>query len=296
MTFSEWFEEFHETYCKGVLSHDCAYEYNIINKKHFYPIADMELDSIKPIHIQKCLNTATEYSSSRQRKVYYLVKRCFNEAIVNEYCEKNPAEKIKSPKRIRKNITLLTSEQLRQLFEVETEITRMFKLELWTGLRRGEILALTWSNVHFEDNYINVCQTLVNASPHAYIRNSTKSNSDRQIPLCSESRRILNDIKAIEQSDSEYVFHNAEGRYLSFRAYHDRYKAFFKERQEIYPDIPYTKPHQLRHAYATYILQNGADIETARMLLGHANISTTQIYVHSSFEKMQAAADRLKFD
>lgn len=60
--------------------------------------------------------------------------------------------------------------------------------------------------------------------------------------------------------------------------------------------MPYISPHKLRHTYATYLLQSGADIETARRMLGHSNISTTSIYVHSTFEQMQKAANNLKFD
>ena len=135
MTFSEWFEEFFETYCEGVLSYDCTVEYKIIFQKHYYPIAYMELEKIKPIHIQRCLNTAKGYSTSRQRKVYFLLKRCLNEAVLNEYVTKNAAEKIKPPKNTKKDIVLLTPSQLKHLlFEVETHDILMFKLELWTGL------------------------------------------------------------------------------------------------------------------------------------------------------------------
>lgn len=92
------------------------------------------------------------------------------------------------------------------------------------------------------------------------------------------------------------MFHNEQGEPLSFTVYHTHYKKFFKERQEKYPSIPYISPHKLRHTYATYILQSGGDIETLRCMLGHSSISTTAIYVHSSFEQMRAAAEHLNFD
>lgn len=91
-----------------------------------HPIANMELEKIKPIHIQRCLNTAKNYSTSRQRKVYFLLKRCLNEAVLNEYVTKNAAEKIKPPRNVKKDITLLTSAQLKHLlFEEETPDIRV---------------------------------------------------------------------------------------------------------------------------------------------------------------------------
>ena len=64
---------------------------------------------------------------------------------------------------------------------------------------------------------------------------------------------------------------------------------------KIHPDLPYVTPHKLRHTYASYMLQSGADVETVRMLLGHSDISTTQIYVHSNYKQMKEAADKLNF-
>ena len=82
---------------------------------------------------------------------------------------------------------------------------------------------------------------------------------------------------------------------MSFRTYHDRYRAYFKGQQIKYPDLLYMTPHKLRHTYATYMLQSGADIETVKMLLGHSDIATTSLYVHSNFKHMQEAVDNLTF-
>ena len=172
----------------------------------------------------------------------------------------------------------------------------MFKLELYTGLKRGELLAPTWENINFQEGYILVCQTLVNSKGHPKIKHSTKSGADRRVPLCDESRRILSEIQIRDGSTKGFVFHNEKGEPLSFTVYHTHYRKFYKERQEIYPNIPYISPHKLRHTYATHLIQNGADIETTRRMLGHSSINTTAIYVHSTFDQMKAAADRLKYD
>lgn len=295
MKFSEWFEIFMKSYCDGVLSFGCSQEYSIIYKRHYETLYDMELNDIKPLHIQQCLNTAVNYSSSRQRKVYFLLHRVFEQAIFNEYAENNPTEKVKPPRKVKKTIMLFEPEQIEQLFDTYNAESRMLLLELWTGLRRGELLALEWRNINLERGFINVCQTVVSGADGQYIRKSTKSNKDRIVPLNSRAKQILFDIRHYDSQDGFLFRVKGSDTPMSFRTYHDRYRAYYHEQQEKHPDLPYMTPHKLRHTYASYMLQNGADIETVKMLLGHSDISTTALYVHSNYKQMQEASDRLKF-
>lgn len=71
---------------------------------------------------------------------------------------------------------------------------------------------------------------------------------------------------------------------------------FYEQQKTKYPDLQYLTPHKLRHSYATYLIQCGADIETLRALLGHVDITTTQRYVHSNFNQMCKAVNNLKFE
>lgn len=295
MKFSEWFGMFFDAYCEGALSYDCKQEYKIIYKLHSPLLYDMELAEIKPLHIQQCVNTSKEYSSSRQRKVYFLLHRIFEQAIFNDYVSDNPVKKVKPPRKIKKNLVLFEPEQIEKLFDNYCAVCRMLLLELWTGLRRGELLALEWDNINLDRGFINVCQTVVSAEGGQHIRKSTKGNKDRYVPLCDESKRILADIHTYDSAEGFLFKCNGSDTPISFRTYHDRYKAYFKAQQEKHPDLPYITPHKLRHTYASYMLQNGADIETVKMLLGHSDIATTALYVHSNYKQMQEAANRLKF-
>lgn len=295
MLFKDWFDIFYKNYCENILSYDCAYEYKKINEYHFTSLYDMELNDIKPLHIQACVNTALAYSVSRQRKVYYLLNRCFHEALVNDYADRNPVEKVRAPRNIKKEVQSFETEQLEKLFDTSTPTSRMLLLELWTGLRRGELLALHWDNVSVDKRQILVCQTLVRTDKGEVIQTTTKSRRDRIIPLSTEAISILELIRTHDSKEG-YLFPNSKGENpIRFKTYHKRYNRFFDEQKKKYPDLVYLTPHKLRHTYATFLLRNGADIETVRQLLGHSDITTTQIYCHSTLQQMQEATDKLKF-
>lgn len=295
MIFSEWFSKFFETYCNGVLSYDCSNEYRTIYKYHLATLYNLDLNDIKPMHIQECLKTALEYSTSRQRKVYYLLNKVFHEAIINDFANQNPVSKVRPPRKIKKEVLSFETDQIEMLFDTYNATSRMLLLEMWTGLRRGELLALTWDNINLNKRHILVCQTLVRTANGEKIQKKTKSFQDRLIPLSVDALEILNDIKRYD-SNSGYLFPNKNGNFpIRFKTYHQRYKRYFKEQQKKHPDLKYLTPHKLRHTYATFLLRNGADVETVRRLLGHSDITTTQIYVHSSMEQMQNATSNLNF-
>ncbi|MEG0615548.1 MAG: site-specific integrase [Oscillospiraceae bacterium] len=170
----------------------------------------------------------------------------------------------------------------------------MLHLELLTGLRRGELLALEWNNISLSKGYLNVCQTVVNCKDGCKLKPTTKSHNERKITL---NPIAINLLKEIQEKDSKegFLFKGLNGDFLKLRTYHDRYRKYYFEQKAKYPDLEYLTGHKLRHTFATFLLQCGSDIETVRSLLGHSSISTTQIYVHTDFEQMMKATNTLNF-
>lgn len=295
MLFSEWFVQFYNAYCVDVIAYDCYRDYYYINIKHFVPIADKELFDIKPIDIQLCMKTTIAYSSDRQRRTFFLLKRVLREAVVNGYLDKNPVDAVKPPKRIRKNVQCFEPIHIQQLFDSDTALCRMFRLDIWTGLRRGELLALEWKNIDLENRVINVCQTLVRTASGDKIMNTTKGRCDRIIPLHSKAIEILMQIQAQDSTDGFLFKCEDTNQPITLRQYNRLFLRFYYTQKEKYADLPYYSPHKLRHSYATYMLHSGADIETLRALLGHVDIATTQQYVHSNLKQMIEATNKLTF-
>ncbi|MBQ7131868.1 MAG: tyrosine-type recombinase/integrase [Oscillospiraceae bacterium] len=294
MKFNEWFEQYFEVYCKGTLSYDKQREYRYIYQKHFYPIAETELEDIKPIDIQMCINTTKGYCYQRRRDTFFLVRRALEEAIFNGYLQNNPARYLKAPKKIKKYAETFSAEELQMLFDSNTRLSRMFLFELWTGLRRGELLALTWDNINLEKKTMWVCNTLVRAENGDEICNTTKSRRDRIVPLSDTAIAILLEIREKDTQEG-LVFVTERGKPITLRNYTKLYRKYFAQQQEKHPKLKYLSGHKLRHSYATYMLYSGADIESLRALLGHVDIATTQRYIHSNFEQMRIATDKLRF-
>ena len=238
MLFKECWKQYFDVFCDGVITYDCSQEYSIISKKHFLSLQDMELKNIKPIHIQECIKTAINYSSNRQRKVYYLLHRVLDEAVINDLLEQNPVDKIHAPKKIHKNITAFnTSEVNKILSDVDMNDTALLiAIDLHTGLRRGELLALEWKHVHLDEMYIEVCQTLVRQKDGLKIVQTTKGRKDRNIPLNPYGVALFK-MQMRNNLNNSFVFTGKDTlRPMSFKAYSYRYKKYItKKILDIYP-------------------------------------------------------------
>jgi len=166
---------------------------------------------------------------------------------------------------------------------------------LSTGIRIGEICALTWNDIDIETGIISVRQTiqriyiLENGSKHTELVIDTPKtkNSIRDIPITKDLLRILKPIKKIVNNNF-FVLTN-DTKPTEPRTYRNYYKKLMQTL-----NIPELKFHGLRHSFATRCIESNCDYKTVSVILGHSNISTTlNLYVHPNLEQKRRCIEQM---
>jgi integrase/recombinase XerD len=198
----------------------------------------------------------------------------------------NPIEELESPKIERKLPEILTLKEVEQLLEQPNSQTpigirdrTMLEVLYATGMRVSELTKLPVQQVNLEGGYVLVFG---------------KGSKERIIPLGSEAMKwiilYLNSAreKLAKGKEDPSLFINRSGRGMSRQQFWKNIKAYGR-RAGIRKRIT---PHLLRHSFASHLLEGGADLRSVQIMLGHADISTTQIYTHVTGERLKKVHQR----
>ena len=166
---------------------------------------------------------------------------------------------------------------------------------LSSGMRIGEICALTWEDIDVNTGIISVRRTIQRIytvedgtrKTELVLDTPKTKNSMRDIPISRDLLRILKPIKKVV-NNSFYVLTN-DAKPTEPRTYRSYYELLMQEL-----DMPKLKFHGLRHSFATRCIESKCDYKTVSVLLGHSNISTTlNLYVHPNMEQKKKAIEQM---
>ena len=207
--------------------------------------------------------------------------RSFYQFLVrNKKIKKNPTEKIQSPKVEKRAPTILSSAEIELLLEQPKNIDlkgirdkAMLEFAYATGMRVSEIISLDIDNINLKDGLVS-CKTRTRQRNIPLGTLSLKALAD----YIEHSRPIL-----IKDETIKALFVNTNGQRLTRQGFWKIVK-YYKEQAHITKDIT---PHVLRHSFATHLLQNGADLKSIQTMLGHSDISSTQVYMQFQDESIK---------
>lgn len=309
MTFEEvykmWFEQH-----KATVKESSAYIHNTIIKVQVLPyFGTLRVDKIDTAYCQKQVNrifkTLKNYNSAIN-----LIRRIFDYAKVMKQIKTNPMNDVIIPKKRKtlddtdKPVNFYTKEQLRTFLETLKEhapyqMYVAFRVMAFTGMRKGELAALKWSDVDFENGTISINKTVAfNNAGKFHIQTPKTRKSIRTISIDDTTLNALktwkNELRKelfkqgqnIDKGDG-FIFHTQKGNFII--KYIDKFLPSFLKKY----NLPPIKPHGFRHTHASLLFESGASIKEVQDRLGHENIKTTMdIYTHVTKSAREKTAEK----
>ncbi len=258
----------------------------VFDLNHFYTY----INGIKKDVLKVCEKDLTEYIaylyncgySPRTIMRHISTLRNFYRFLFNEgEIDSNPAEVLETPKAFKLLPKYLTDSEVKSLINLPDTSTAtgqrdraMIELLYATGLRVSELLDLKINNLNLEERFLITFG---------------KGSKERLVPFSKKAYRFLQMYlnngrqKLLKGKKSYFLFLNSRGNKLSRQGFWKILKNYGKELGIAHK----LSPHTLRHTFATHLLEHGADLRAVQIMLGHSDISTTQIYTHISNERLK---------
>ncbi len=227
----------------------------LFGNKRLSDISTKDLEDFKLIRLNEVSPATVNRSLSVLRHLFNLAKRW------KKYYGDNPVSIVGMLEELNQVERILSAEEQSRLLDSSIGYLRpIITTALNTGMRRGEILTLKWSDVDLDMNMITINQT------------NTKSKKQRKIPVSSRMRSLLLELK-LQSGIQEYVFTDIQGR--AIRTIRSAFQTACRK-----AGLDGLRFHDLRHTAATRMVESGANIVAISKILGHSDIKTTMRYAH----------------
>ena len=261
-----------------------AYAFDLKKFDEFLSSKDITLSLFKRSDIVDFIDRLRYegYSASSICRIISSIKGLCKYKIIENIVQEDPAENLQSPKKWERLPKALSISEVKSLFEKSiTENSRnpaavrdyvMIELLYSSGLRVSELVSLRFEDIHFDAGFLRVIG---------------KGSKERIVPV---SMRALEKIKnymkrervdILKKKTSAYLFVTSRGGPMTRQRF---WQTISKTGKKL--GIPLS-PHTMRHSFATHLLEGGADLRSLQKMLGHSDISTTQVYT-------KVTTDRLK--
>lgn len=308
-----WIEHF-----KPTISEKMRLRYKGIIRGKLQPLAEMRVRDLRPMHLQVIINEMAKdgYAQKSMQMVKQTASQILDLAMQNDLIYRNVFEKIKVPHVDAEERQPITEEQ-RELILNTWEGHRMgvpALIMLYCGLRRGELLALLWTDIDFKAKTLSVSKAADMPTNATTVKKPKTKAGTRIVPIPDAIMPAL--LRARREAISMYVCPSMRtGDIMSAQAYTEAWSSYMhylnlcaggrdkvRTKNEngkvcFIPAVQAMEPfsaHQLRHSYATMLYDADVDVKTAQKLLGHADFSVTmKIYTHLSTEKESAGIEKL---
>lgn len=268
------------TYEKRFSEHTItAYRTDLNQFYDFCEIGDNEIisDSKTIRHWMASLLEEKYSTRSINRKISSL-KTFYKFLLKNKIIDKNPFEKIITPKTYKK-LPVFVSEENMEIFLEEN-----FFEKSYAGCRDKLVIEILYNTGIRLSELINIKETDINFSKKE-IKVKGKRNKERIIPISDKLTVNIKDIINLKKEEGInllYIVTSNKGE----KAYPKLIYRIVNKHLTTVSTITKKSPHVLRHTFATHLLNNGADLNAIKELLGHANLAATQVYTHNTFEKL----------
>lgn len=287
MRFSELADWYFENYAPVELKESTAYTYKGQYNKHIAPVLgnvkvkDITTPKLTQIMLSYKLNPATV------RKIYIVIQSIFHRGVEQGFIRESPCRNVILPKnRNKKKRPVLDEQQTRDFLTLletkpwDEDVKRIIKVLLYTGMRCGECLALSWEDIDFDNMTISINHNLADVGGKHYLTTPKTESSIRTIGMSKILANILKEqkqyIKELSEAlgssfaHPEMVFTSALGNYHDRNALNTSFKRFLKG-----TGYEFLTLHQLRHCNATLLLNSGVDLKIVSEHLGHCDIGVT---------------------
>lgn len=301
ITLSQWFKSWIEIHKYKVIRNNTKMRYTQLFTKHIEPLlGKKKLKDITQLNIKALLKELDQkgYHYETKNKVRIMLLDMFDKAMIDNYVLKNPCKGIRLARDEKKDMRVFSREEQAEFFECSkgTFYDNLFVVAVSTGLRQGEICALTWDDIDFEKKEISVTKTLLyqklegDTQKEFHLNPPKTRTSKRTVPISKQCEMALkkqyiqrNNIMAKSSAKplagfENLLFTTKFGTPICDQIFIDAIKRILEEinlcRDEL-EQFEAFSPHCFRHTFATRCFEAGIQPKTVQTYLGHATLQMT---------------------